>query len=40
MADLDRTFRFSRGNSEVLFAWLRIAIRNRYAPAMPALERS
>ncbi len=38
--DLDRTFRFSAsGNSEVLFAWLRIAIRHRYQPAMPALER-
>jgi hypothetical protein len=23
----------------VLFAWLRIAIRHRYHPAMPALER-
>jgi hypothetical protein len=23
----------------VLFAWLRVAIRNRYEPAMPALER-
>ena len=40
MADLDRVFTLtSRGNSEVLFAWLRIAIRNRYQPAMPALER-
>ena len=40
MADLDRTFKLSsRGNSEVLFAWLRVAIRNRYQPAMPALER-
>ena len=39
-ADLDRAFGFSRsGNSEVLFAWLRIAIRHRYQPAMPALER-
>ena len=37
--DLDKTFGLSRsGNSEVLFAWLRIAIRNRYQPAMPALE--
>ena len=26
------------GNSEILFAWLRIAIRNRYEPALPALE--
>ncbi len=40
MADLDRTFGLTkRGNSEVLFAWLRIAIRHRYQPAMPALER-
>ena len=40
LADLDRAFRFSAsGNSEVLFAWLRIAIRHRYQPAMPALER-
>lgn len=39
LADLDRAFGFSRsGNSEVLFAWLRIAIRHRYEPAMPALE--
>ena len=36
--ELDRAFGFSRtGNSEVLFAWLRIAIANRYEPAMPAL---
>ena len=40
LADLDARFRFSAsGNSEVLFAWLRIAIRHRYQPAMPALER-
>jgi aminopeptidase N len=40
LADLDRTFGLTRsGNSEVLFAWLRIAIRNHYEPAMPALER-
>ena len=40
LADLDRTFGLTqRGNSEVLFAWLRIAIRHRYQPAMPALER-
>jgi len=40
LADLDRTFRLTdRGNAEVLFAWLRVAIRNRYEPAMPALER-
>src|SRR5687767_1351509 len=40
LADLDRTFRLSdRRNAEVLFAWLRVAIRSRYEPAMPALER-
>jgi leukotriene-A4 hydrolase len=40
LADLDRAFGFTRtGNSEVLFGWLRIAIRNRYQPAMAALER-
>jgi hypothetical protein len=39
LGDLDRTFKLSSsGNSEVLFAWLRIAIRNRYQPAFPALE--
>ena len=40
VADLDKTFGLTgRGNSEVLFAWLRIAIRHHYQPAMPALER-
>jgi len=40
LADLDRTFALSaRGNAEVLFAWLRVAIRNHYTPALPALER-
>jgi hypothetical protein len=40
LADLDRAFGLSkRRNAEVLFAWLRVAIRNRYEPAMPALER-
>jgi aminopeptidase N len=39
IADLDRAFGLSRsGNSEVLFAWLRIAIRHHYEPAIPALE--
>ena len=38
--DLDRTFKLSAsGNSEIQFAWLRIAIANRYEPAFPALER-
>jgi len=27
------------GNNEVLFAWLDLAVRNRYDPAVPALER-
>jgi len=40
LSDLDRTFQLSnRRNAEVLFAWLRVTIRNRYEPAMPALER-
>jgi leukotriene-A4 hydrolase len=40
LTDLDDTFRLSSsGNSEILFAWLEIAIRNRYQPAFPALER-
>ena len=40
MAELDRTFRLtSSGNSEILFAWLRKAIANRYEPAFPALDR-
>jgi leukotriene-A4 hydrolase len=40
LASLDESFGFTEsGNSEILFAWLRIAIRNRYEPAMPALER-
>jgi leukotriene-A4 hydrolase len=38
--DLDRTFKLSSsGNSEVLYAWLKIAIANKYEPAFPALER-
>jgi len=40
LAELDRTFHLSTsGNSEILFAWLEIAIRNRYQPAFAALER-
>jgi hypothetical protein len=39
LAELDRTFNLtSSGNSEILFAWLRKAIANRYTPAFPALE--
>ncbi|MFN3943759.1 MAG: M1 family metallopeptidase [Allosphingosinicella sp.] len=37
---LDRRFGLSEaGNAEVLFAWLRLAIGNRYDPALPAAER-
>ncbi len=40
MAELEATFKLSNsGNSEILFAWLRKAIANRYEPAFPALER-
>jgi hypothetical protein len=40
MKDLDQAFGFSRsGNSEILAEWLGAAIRNRYEPAYPALER-
>jgi leukotriene-A4 hydrolase len=39
LRQLDDDFGFSRtGNSEVLFEWLRIAIRHHYTPALPALE--
>ena len=39
LSDLDRSFGLSRqGNSEILFAWLGMAVRNRYEPALPALE--
>jgi leukotriene-A4 hydrolase len=37
---LDRTYDLTNiANSEVLFAWLRLAIANRYDPAVPAVER-
>ena len=40
LAQLDSAFKLSSsGNSEILFAWLMTAIRNRYEPAFPALER-
>ena len=39
LAALDTTFGLSASrNSEILFAWLRIAIANRYEPAFGALE--
>ena len=40
LAELDRSFALSSStNSEILFAWLKLAIDNRYDPAVPALER-
>jgi leukotriene-A4 hydrolase len=40
LRDVDATFRLSEsGNSEILFAWLRVAVARQYAPAVPALER-
>lgn len=39
LAELDRAFALTAsGNSEILFEWLRICVRNRYEPAFPALE--
>jgi leukotriene-A4 hydrolase len=40
LAEMDQAFRLSEsGNSEVLFAWLQLALDNRYEPAIPAAER-
>jgi aminopeptidase N len=40
MAALDETFHFTAsGNSEILGAWLTLAIQSRYEPAYPILER-
>lgn len=40
IAELDRQFRLSEsGNAEILQTWLVIAIKNRYQPAFPALDR-
>ncbi len=40
LRELDDTFHFSEsGNSEVLFTWLRIAVRHRYTAALGPLER-
>jgi leukotriene-A4 hydrolase len=40
LAQLDQSFGLSQaGNNEILFAWLRLAIANRYDPAVPAVER-
>ena len=39
MADLDATFAFTKmHNSEILFAWLMLAVQHHYQPAMPALR--
>jgi leukotriene-A4 hydrolase len=40
LRELDRRLKLSQsGNNEVLFAWLELAVANRYDPAVPALER-
>jgi aminopeptidase N len=40
LAELDRALGLTASqNSEVLFAWLKLAIDNRYEPAVPAIER-
>ncbi len=40
LAELDNAFHLSAsGNSEIEFAWLKIAIRNHYQPAFAALDR-
>jgi aminopeptidase N len=37
---LEQSYRLNEtGNNEVLFAWLSLAVANRYDPAVPALER-
>lgn len=39
MAELDKALGFTkRGNSEIIFQWLQLAIRHRYEPAYPRLE--
>jgi leukotriene-A4 hydrolase len=39
LAALDEAFRLSAsGNAETLFAWLQLALANRYQPAVPAAE--
>jgi aminopeptidase N len=40
LAELDRTFQLTESrNSETLFAWLQLALANRYQAAIPAAER-
>ena len=39
LAELDAAYQVTAtGNSEVAFSWLRVAIRNEYAPAWPRLD--
>jgi len=39
LAALDKAFGLSaQGNSEIRFAWLELAVANRYQPAVPSLE--
>ena len=39
MTELDAAWALTgRGNAEIAFSWLRLAIRRQYAPAMPRLE--
>ncbi len=39
LADLDKTFKFSKtGNSEILFSWLMLSVKNRYYPSFLVLE--
>jgi hypothetical protein len=39
LTELDSAFHLSTsGNSEILFEWLQIAIKNRYEPAFAALD--
>ena len=39
LADLERTLNLANeGNSELVFAWLQIAVAHRYQPAVPKLE--
>ena len=40
LGELDRAFNLTgSGNAETLFAWLQLALANRYPPAVPAAER-
>jgi aminopeptidase N len=40
LAELDQALRLSQsGNAETLFAWLQLALANRYEPAVPVAER-